>query len=169
MQIMLTTSLFVGLILASSSFMKMNSTHTLQSTDRQSYRSPFRYVITSNVVINSGKNPRDAYRSVGILLDKNAFSEETLKGLFKLVSKRFPKPKDMEVWVSTNLEQIPTPEESEAGAMSEAPDDPALEKYPSALLIRKGSNELFRYTSNPPSPDMKTVVLRGGDPQSNQK
>ena len=133
-------------------------------------RSPFRYVIVFNEVIDdSGNPPKDAYRYVEVLLDEKAFSEETLKELFKLLSKRFPKPNAMHVEVSTNLEQVDTPEERQAGKMSEAPGNPALDRYPSALLIRQGGNELFRYTPTAPNTDMKTVVLKGRDPQSPQK
>lgn len=169
MRRMLRIALCIGLLLASSSLAEVNSNRMSQAWNQHSYRSPFRYVITSNEIIDGGGNPRDSYRSIGVLLDERAFSEETLKELFKLLSKRFPKPMTMEVWVSTNLEQVPTPEEGEAGAMSEAPDNPALDRYPSALLIRQDGNELFRYTPNPPSTETKTVILKGRDPQARRR
>lgn len=130
--------------------------------DQHSYRAAFRYVITSNRIINtSGK----IYRSVGVLLDEKAFSEEVLRELFRLLSKRFGKPRAMEIRVFTNLEQIPTPEESEAGAVSERPYDPSFDRYPSAIYIRQGEREFFRHTSNPPGIEMKTVILRCRDRQ----
>lgn len=165
-QTVLSIALCVGLLLASGSLAEINNNHMLQAPNQHSYRSPFRYVIASNEVIDGGGDPKDAFRYVVVLLDEKAFSEATLRELFKLLSKRFPKPNDMDVYVWTNLEQVPTPEEAEAGAVSEAPDNPALDKYPNALLIRKDSNELFRYTPNAPNTDMKTVILKGRDPQA---
>ena len=59
----------------------------------------FRYVIFSNDV---GRD-NAPYRSVGVLLDEAAFSKQTLRKLFYLMSKRFPEPQTLEVWVSTSL------------------------------------------------------------------
>ena len=124
----------------------------------------FRYGILSNEVIG-GDSP---YRSVSVLLDEAAFSEQTLKKLFYLVSTRFPKPKTLEVWVSTSLWDIPTPEEADGGSISERGYDPHDDLHPNALMMRQSGNELFRYTSDskPPYINMKTVILKGKDPQA---
>jgi hypothetical protein len=166
---MLSIALCVGLSLATNSFAEINGKRMTQARNQHNYRAAFRYIIFSNEIIGARGNPQDAYRSIGVLLDRRAFSEETLKELFKLLSERFPKPNTLEIWVSTNLKQVPTLEESEAGAISEAPDNPALDRYPSALLIRQDGNELFRYTPDPPSTGTKTVILKGRDPRARGK
>lgn len=166
MRVILTITTLFGLLFVSGSFATVNSTRRSQSTNLRPHRSPFRYVITSNDVVGRGRKRRGSYRTVGVLLEEKAFSEENLKVLFNLLTRRFVQPNDMNVWVSTNLEQIPTPEESEAGARSEAPDSPTLDRYPTALFIRKHGNELFRYTPNPPSTEVKTVILKGRDLQA---
>lgn len=165
MRTILSIALCIGLLLAANSLAEVNNKHVLPAQNQYNYSS-FRYVIVNNEVINDSGDPKDAYRYVEVLLDEKAFSEETLKKLFKLLSKRFPKPSTMDVSVSTNLEQVDTPEERDEPKVSEAPANPSLDRYPSALLIRKDGNELFRYTSNPPNTDMKTVILKGRDPQA---
>lgn len=169
MRTMLRIALCIGLLLAANSHGEVNNKHMVQAQNQDKlYRSPFRYVIVNNEVNDGSGDPRGAYRYVEVLLDEKAFSEETLKALFKLVSKRFPKPNDMDVYIWTNLEQVDTPEEKDEPKVSEAPDNPALDKYPTALLIRKDGNELFRYTLKAPNTDMKTVVIKGRDPQARQ-
>lgn len=170
MQRMLRIALYVSLLLTANSLAKVSDKHMVQAQNQyKPYRSQFRYVIVSNEVIDNSGDPKDAFRYVEVLLDEKAFSEETLKELFKLLSKRFPTPNGMHVEVSTNLAQIDTPEEKQIGKVSEVPDNPALDKYPSALLIRQDGNELFRYIPNPPSTKMKTVILKGKDPQARGK
>lgn len=135
--------------------------HKTQTRREPNYRASFRYVIVYNEIVGGEDDLREAFRYVEVLLDERAFSEKTLKELFRLLSKRFREPKDMDVAVYTSLEQIDTPEERDAGKISEAPEDPALDQHPSAVLIRKGECEFFRYTPQAPSTEMKTVVVRG--------
>lgn len=123
----------------------------------------FRYIIFDNTVDNDG-DPKDAIRTVEVLLDEAAFSETTLKKLFKLVSKRFPKPAWLKVWVYTNLKQLPTPEEDDLPKVSGTDDNPDFDKHHWALLMRVDGNELFRYNSDPPNGTLKTVILKGNDP-----
>jgi hypothetical protein len=125
----------------------------------QVLRAQFRYVIVSSSV-NRELNCRD----VEVLLDETAFSEETLAQLYQLISKRYPKPRWMFVNVATSLKQISTPEEKDAPVISESDHVPELDPHPRAVLIRQGDSELFRYTVNPPSTKMKTVILKGKDP-----
>src|SRR5712692_8644089 len=124
-----------------------------------SFRSPFRYAI-----VNVTGDPEEAYRYVVILLDEKAFSEQTLRELFKLVSARFPTPNRLDVQVYTNLEQVETPEEHDHGKISESQDDPTIDKYHWALFIRSQGNELLWYNPNPPDRKMKTIVLKGEGP-----
>jgi hypothetical protein len=128
----------------------------------------FRYVIISESV-EDADDPDIARRNVEVLLDERAFSEETLKRLFDLCSLRFPKPDWMFVWVSTNLKQVATPEERDLPSVSESKGNPESDKYHWAVLIRDGDNELFRYNPNPPSPEIKTVILKGAHPFASKK
>lgn len=132
-----------------------------QSSALKDYRSPFRYVIIRNDVIDIVGDPKEARRFVEILLDEKAFSAEILKDVFKLISARFPSPQRFDVWVYTNLEQVKTPEESEMGNLSESDKLPVPDNHHKALLVRSESDEWIRYTLRPPSTDMKTVVLKG--------
>ena len=151
--------LCLGLLLTVSIAGEVNNKQMAQRTNR----SPFRYVIVGNEVIDdSGTPPKDAYRYVEVLLDEKAFSENNLKELFRLVSKRFAKPKVLHVQVYTNLEDTETPEEREGAKMSEAPYDPPLDKYHQAFFLRDADGgEWFTYNANPPRTDTKKVVLKG--------
>ena len=144
----------------------VNSQSTADITQKrpERFRSPFRYAIVGNDIVNPTGHPEDAFRYVVILLDEKRFSENTLKSLFKLVSARFPTPRRLEVQVYTSLEQVETPEEHEQGKVSESPSDPNMDKYHWALFTRALDYELFRYNAKPPDPAMKTVVLKGKDP-----
>jgi hypothetical protein len=123
------------------------------------HTAPFRYVIYSNKIVPVGRN-------VDVLLDKEAFSEDTLKQLFYLVSKRFPEPGYLHVSVQTSLWQTETPEEQDVGQISEQGEDPHYRQFPRAVLMRINGDELFRYSSDeePPYRNLKTVILKGRDP-----
>lgn len=138
-----------------------NLSETMQKRPER-FRSPFRYAIVGNEIVNPTGHPDDAFRYVVVLLDEKAFSEGTLKNLFKLVSARFPTPSRLYVQVYTSLEQVETPEEYEQPKVSESPDDPPhTDKYHWALFIRELDRELFRYNPKPPDKTMKTIVLKG--------
>jgi hypothetical protein len=130
------------------------------------YRSQFRYFIIGNEVDSGAGDRRDARRSINVLLDDKSFSEANLKQLFRLLSKRFPKPAVLDVWVYSSMEVAPTPEEVEQPGMSEARwcDESFSDKFHWALYIRTKENEFFRYNPNPPKLEMKAVVLKGSAP-----
>lgn len=65
----------------------------------------FRYIIVSNE-IDAYQNPKLNRRVIQVLMDERAFSEKTLRALFSLVSKRFPRPESLYVDVATSLEQL---------------------------------------------------------------
>ena len=90
-----------------------------QQISGQTYKAPFRYVIISNHVYTPTGDRRDTSRFIEVLLDEKAFSEETLRQLFKLISQRFPKPRWLDVDVYPNLDQTETPEESDLAKISE--------------------------------------------------
>ena len=64
------------------------------------HTTPFRYIIFRNSVETRGSE--SAERTGQVLLDDNAFSEETLRTLLRLISRRYPRPDWMTVWVLTN-------------------------------------------------------------------
>ena len=132
----------------------------------QPFRSPFRYFIIGNDVDSMAGVPRNVSRSVRVLLDDKSFSEANLGQLFRLLSKSFPKPADLEVWVYTSMEAAPTPEEVKQPGISEARwcNEDLQDKYHWALYVRTRENEFFRYNPNPPKVDLKTVVLKGRAP-----
>ena len=134
-----------------------------QQISGETYKAPFRYVIISNHVYTPTGDHRDTSRFIEVLLDEKAFSEGTLRQLFKLISQRFPKPRWLDVDVYTNLEQTETPEESDLSKTSES-NAPSQDNYHWARLIRIDDDELFRYNPDPPSRTMKTVILKGKDP-----
>lgn len=148
-----------------------NNAVTVQSQqDRkldERHTAEFRYIITSNDV-GGYDNPE---RSVVVLLDESAFSVENLEKLFRFISKRFPEPERLEMWVNTSLWQFLTPEELDAGLVSEQGDDPHGDKHPSAYMFRRGGNEVIRHTPYPASKytNMKTIILKGKDPQARLK
>jgi hypothetical protein len=111
--------------------------------DSDASRSPFRYVIVSNQFDPAlGKGDKNR-RFVEVLLDGKSFSKENLIALFKLVSKRFPKPNLLFVNVFTSLEDIETPEEREQGKTSETDDSNAPNQSDLAVFTRNGKNMFF--------------------------
>lgn len=129
--------------------------------EEESFESPFRYIIVANTreQYEFLSEPR---RSVMILLDEKSFSEDNLRILFGLVSKRFPEPKKLYVDVVTNLEQLSTPEEQDrfTGGVSGEPGDPDRNKYYWAVYFRNRHYEGFNYSPVNDKTDIKRVVIR---------
>jgi len=129
-------------------------------------RSPFRYVITWNRVheyryYQDGPNVKA--RGLSVLLDGKSFTEENLKQLFSLLSKRFPDPTELAVSVYTNLADVPTPEEDEIILVNCTIDIASLTpEHPWAFYTRSSESERFSYHSKKSGKPPKEVVLRGG-------
>ncbi|MFL6229112.1 MAG: hypothetical protein ACJ741_10065 [Pyrinomonadaceae bacterium] len=167
MSMKIAATLFLVLGLASSSV----TTRGLSNHERL-YHSPFRYVIVHDE-IKEDVDAKFTNRQVEVLLDEKSFSEETLKTLFRLLSKRFSQPDRLDVEVYTSLEQIDTPEERELGRVfaetingrgKPSAEELVEKKYPHAILMRQDGNELFRYTVGRDNRRLVTVVLKGKDP-----
>lgn len=154
----------VVLMLASNSVLSRQASRPQSDNDIKEHTTSFRYIIFGDSVDETGGS-ESAERTVQVLLDDKAFSEETLRTLLRFISRRYPRPDWMTVWVLTNLKQIRTPEEEDRGRVSGTKSDPEFYQHHRALLIRHNGNELFRYNPNPPSPEMKTVIINGRDPQ----
>src|SRR5215208_731821 len=92
----------------------------------------FRYVILGDSVDKRwGKKLNE--RLISILLEEEAFSEETLKTLSQLVFQRFPHPERLTVIVYTSLKQVRTPEEENLPRFSNSNEPSEYSKYPHAL------------------------------------
>ena len=124
----------------------------------QDYRSNFRYLIVSNGLLHNG-------RLVFALMDEKSFSEENLKELFRLISKRFPKPSELHVAVFTNLEQVQTPEEEDFyKALSpeiEIPTNVNVDRYPSAVYVRSKGKESFSFSVVSPRRVERKFIIKG--------
>lgn len=115
----------------------------------------FHYVIFSNKVIYPDQ-PKLTRRYVSVLLDKEAFSEYTLKELFRVLAKAFPTPELLSVEVITDGKQTTTPEPTTSG-VEPSPD---YYNYHGATYLRAKEVEFFRYTISPPNRELKTVTLK---------
>lgn len=129
----------------------------------RAYHSPFRYAVVVNEV--EGKVGRgSSYRYVEVLLEDKAFSEETLKELFDLLTKRFRKPLVLHVKVFTSLDDVQTPEERESPRISEVDQLPPANKNRTAFFLRDANkNEWFRYENL--NGAEKTVIIKGKAPK----
>jgi hypothetical protein len=135
-----------------------------QAQAKVPFRSDFRYIVLSTEVRSFGDVK---VRGVVVLLDEAAFSEDNLRRLFELLSKRYPDPEWMDAHVLTSLEQVQTPEEHDVyGNASIQGGFGNLIRYNDfnrAIFFRYGEKQFFRYTSNLGSGEnLKTVVIKGG-------
>lgn len=128
-------------------------------------RSPFRYAITSNDVREFSRyqtGPMVKSRGVAVLLEGKSFTEENLKQLFGLLSRRFPEPVELTVSVYTDLEDILTPEENDVIWINCTLDLAKLTpEHPWAFYMRDSESERFTYHTKKPDEPPKNVVLRG--------
>ena len=126
-------------------------------------KSPFRYVITyeNEADYHSPDGGKRAYRVVEVLLDPDAFSEATLRRLFELLSKRFPKSDKLFVHVHTSLEDVYTPEEADQMLPLAMCDTLPGDKHAWAMYNRSNEYEGFDYSHNARGGAVKTVKLRG--------
>ena len=130
--------------------------------NREANSSSFRYVIIENR-LDEDANPGEKRRVVEVLLDRRAFSEKNLRILFQLVSKRFADDDLLDVWVHTSLEQAPTPEERDAGATSEDPDESTKHFY-WAWYLRSSDDEFFRYSPRNDKSGNRLIQLKSKGP-----
>jgi hypothetical protein len=133
-----------------------------QKRARDSEKVDFRYIIFKNDARYFGKSePKAGIRTMRVLLDEGAFSEETLKKLFRALSEKYPEPQMLLVVVITNIEQTYPPGYPQS---STDRDPPEFDNHHWANYTRSEENEYFRYNPDPPNREMKTVVLKGKDP-----
>jgi hypothetical protein len=101
-----------------------------------------RYVIYRNYVkAKINRHDRET-RLVAVLMDNSFFTKHHLTEVFRLISKRFPRPYLLTVQLSTDLWQIDTPEEVDAGATSEDPNATGT-KGNHAIFIRSSGLGFF--------------------------
>jgi hypothetical protein len=120
------------------------------------FRSPFRYVIVYNDLLDTGI----PNRYIQVLMDEKAFNEKNLRELFALLKNRCPQPKHLTVVVRTSLDTIETPEENEkarsqmeAGRLTDA-----IKKHKDAFyFLKEDGEEFFTYTTSL-APKRKKIV-----------
>jgi len=150
-------------ILLLLSFCLLTSSQTLCGQDKRESNPPsFRYVIIENR-LDEDANTGEKCRVVEVLLNQRAFSENNLRLLFQLVSNRFADDQRLDVWVHTSLEQAPTPEERDAGATSEDPDESTKHFY-WAWYLRSPDDEFFRYSPRNDKSGNRLIQLKSKGP-----
>lgn len=122
----------------------------------------FHYVILKTEVTDPDQ-PRIALRKVEVLMDEDSFSESNLTKLFALLSRRFPSPTWMWVFVKTSIKQVETPEQQDVRPPYDSKLEPPVDDctHPQAFLSRDERTELIRYTTSPGSCKMTTMVIKG--------
>lgn len=101
----------------------------------QNYKSAFKYVIFYDHTNPELDAPDETRRNVAVLMDKTKFSKHNLVLLLKLLSKRFPKSDVLSIQVYSDIKDVETPEEQEAGKFSGV-DEPYGITYPHAVLTQ---------------------------------
>jgi hypothetical protein len=129
------------------------------------FRSPFRYVVVHNLAEpdrGKGDEPR---RFVEVLMDGKEFNKANLTTLFKLISKRYPRPMLLFINVFTSLADVQTPEERDepkghASGIGQVPSPNPDVPIPSdtAVYVRTRTGESFniRYANG----DFDEVKIR---------
>lgn len=74
----------------------------------------FRYLIAFDNVGKIDEDNKRLGRGLIVLIEKSAFTEENLKTLYGLLTKRFIDTNTLTVVVETDINQIPTPEERDS-------------------------------------------------------
>ena len=120
----------------------------------------FHYVVTHNLVPKNGIRS-ERMRDLWIFMDERAFSEENLKSLFTTMSRKYPKPQMLNIWVETNWERVPIPSDCEGSGTSSNADREDVDEYHWAVFLRRGKDEIFRYNPVLKNTSIKTVVIKG--------
>jgi len=148
--------ILVFILTLSGSMAAINGKAETAAQYRLHTSSSFRYAVVHNEVAKALP-----VRQVWVLMEDKAFTEENLKSLFELVIKRFPEPYEMNIWVYTNLADVPTPEEADEGGMSEVKDAPPLSGAPTAVCVRNDKTEYINYFyPTPKGQEHGKIVIR---------
>ena len=110
---------------------------------------------------------KEQNRDVYVLMEPDQVIEINLDLLFKALSKKFPQPYSLTIWVETDVEQLGVIATGRMGTVSPAesekenPEEKAV-KPQLAYYRRTKKVELFRYNPNYPHKNgEKTVIIRG--------
>lgn len=127
-------------------------------------RSPFRYVIVAGVSeTEKYANRGPHYYVMDVLMEDQAFKEENLKLLFRLLSDRFTDRPGLFINVFTSLDALRTPEEYDetplAGPISE------YHKYKFAFFSRHPGGESFQYGIPNVLKPTRVVMRSGSSPK----
>lgn len=140
---------------------KQNQEEINEIKRQQKFRSPFRYIIVSNIT-EKELELTIPQRRLEILMDEKAFSEKNLKLLFNLLEKRFPLPIPLEIIVHISLATIETPEEKEMATDGNRLFD-EIESHKSAQYVRFSDGKkgfIYRFDHPPYS---KSIVLKNNE------
>jgi len=157
--IVIMLTVWANILVASdlwSAFTHCQSTLPEQNQSIAEPQTPFRYLIVKESLVHNG-------RVVIVMFDIKHFTEGNLRELFRLLSRRFPKPDELHVGVITSLQQFPTPEEEDYEKSSPTHDLSYVEqvgKYPNATYTRTENNEEFQYSLGEGQPQQRVVIKR---------
>jgi hypothetical protein len=98
--------------------------------------SAFKYVIFNNELEEPISKRDVGKRSLCVLVEKKAFSREHLTALSNLLTRRFPRPYHLTVFVFTDIQDIMTPEEMDNGGLSES--NAETPKIDTAVFMNNG-------------------------------
>jgi hypothetical protein len=115
--------------------------------------------IVQNKILDNGEKDKPT-REMYVYLEENAFSKNTLKMLFKELSKKHSKPWDMDIYVNSDWSVIRKNIEPDAMGYSGGATD-RERNYRSAIYFRRADEELFRYNPILKSTDIETVFITG--------
>ena len=154
--------ILVLILTVSGSMGATNNKKEVSAQYRLRASSSFRYAIVRNEIAKALP-----VRQVWVLMEEKAFTEENLKSLYQLVIKRYPEPYQMDIWVYTSLQDVPTPEEADSDeGMSEAKDAPPLSGAPTAVCVRNEKGEYINYFyPTPKGQEHGKIVIRGAEKQ----
>jgi hypothetical protein len=147
-------TLFASIGFMSLCFTSVVSLHRM--THQKPDYTPIKYVIFHNETVMLSKGSQ---RNICILMRESDFSEKNLRRLQEIINLKYSDQGWFLVAVYTNLDQIDSPN---CSAASESRRGSSVEKYPFAVLIKDGENELFRYRL-PSENAFKTVIIKGSD------
>jgi hypothetical protein len=155
-------------VVVSTSIAQPTNMGANQDSSRPS-RPEFRYIILYTSIREFGSEQQ---RQVVVLLDDKAFSEDTLRKLAALLSKRYPEPDWMFAWIKTDLAQVRTPEETDlyghiGSSGSTTPD--TSDNYDVAVFMRNGEDQSVTYHTKPPRRDGRIVIKWSTDRPSGGK
>ncbi|HEX8251475.1 MAG TPA: hypothetical protein VF599_25095 [Pyrinomonadaceae bacterium] len=114
-------------------------------------RADFQYLVYDNIASEDN-------RSIAIHMFKREFSDENLMNLFTRLSRKYPAPHYLLMYLETNSKLIPEPGKCPRDAISGEPDTDTAEDYPRAFYYRVEGKEFFRIYSERYAPAKEVII-----------